>query len=121
MSSRRKFIQASGGAVAAAALLRTGALGQGATPAATPAVAIGDISVLPLKEPGKLIVHADQPLYEPWFVDNDPSNGQGFESALTYAIAEQLGFKLQSHTHQLYGHCSDCVAATPAKSRSSKG
>jgi Fur family transcriptional regulator, ferric uptake regulator len=36
-------------------------------------------------------------------------------------VAEQLGFKLQSHTHQLYGHCSDCVAATPGKSRSSKG
>jgi Fur family ferric uptake transcriptional regulator len=25
-------------------------------------------------------------------------------------IASQLGFTLESHTHQLYGHCSDCVA-----------
>jgi polar amino acid transport system substrate-binding protein len=88
------LIQLSGGAIAAAALTRTGLAGaaQGATPAATPSVAIGDISVLPLREEGKLIIHADQPLYEPWFVDNDPSNGQGFESALAYAIAEKLGF-----------------------------
>jgi Fur family ferric uptake transcriptional regulator len=34
-------------------------------------------------------------------------------------VAVQLGFKLQSHTHQLYGTCSDCTAA-PTKSRSSK-
>ncbi len=94
MTTRRKMIQLSGGAIAAAALARTGLAGaaQDATPAATPSVAIGDISTLPLREEGKLIIHADQPLYEPWFVDNDPSNGQGFESALAYAIAEKLGF-----------------------------
>lgn len=51
-----------------------------------------DNAALPLKQPGKLIVHADQPLYEPWFIDNDPTNGEGFESALVYALAEQLGF-----------------------------
>src|SRR5688500_7845336 len=92
MSTRRTFVQLSGAALAAAAFAR-GAAAQDATPAdATPSVAIGDISVLPLKEPGKLIIHTDEPLYEPWFVDNDPSNGQGFEGALAYAIAERLGF-----------------------------
>ncbi|MEO8178703.1 MAG: Fur family transcriptional regulator [Deltaproteobacteria bacterium] len=35
-------------------------------------------------------------------------------------VAEQLGFKLESHTHQLYGYCADCSAAS-AKSRGSKG
>jgi polar amino acid transport system substrate-binding protein len=39
-----------------------------------------------------LTVHADQPLYEPWFIDNDPTNGEGFESALVYALAEVMGF-----------------------------
>jgi polar amino acid transport system substrate-binding protein len=96
MSSRRKFIQVTGGALAATALTQRGSLAQegstAASPEASPSVAIGDISVLPLKEQGKLIVHADQPLYEPWFVDNDPKNGKGFESALTYALAEKLGF-----------------------------
>lgn len=93
MSNRRTFLRLSGGAIAATSLARTGLTGiaQDATPGASP-VAIGDISELPLKEPGKLVVHADQPLYEPWFVDNDPTNGQGFESALAYAIAERLGF-----------------------------
>ena len=34
----------------------------------------------------------DSPAYEPYFEDDDPSNGKGFESALAYAIAEELGF-----------------------------
>ncbi|HQR28445.1 MAG TPA: ABC transporter substrate-binding protein [Nocardioides sp.] len=42
--------------------------------------------------PGTLTVGTDSPAYEPWFVDNDPSNGKGFESAVAYAVAEQLGF-----------------------------
>jgi Fur family ferric uptake transcriptional regulator len=33
-------------------------------------------------------------------------------------VAEQMGFTLKSHTHQLYGYCGDCAAATtPAKTR----
>ena len=47
---------------------------------------------LPLKTSGHLTVGTDSPAYEPWFVDNDPSNGEGFESAVAYAVAEQLGF-----------------------------
>lgn len=47
---------------------------------------------LPLLTEGQLTVGTDSPAYEPWFVDNDPSNGKGFESAVTYAVAEQLGF-----------------------------
>jgi polar amino acid transport system substrate-binding protein len=96
MSTRRKMIQVSGGALALAAFGRAGiASAQEASPAATPEAAgvpIGDASALPLKEAGKLIVHTDQPVYAPWFIDNDPSNGQGFEGALTYVLAERLGF-----------------------------
>ncbi len=47
---------------------------------------------LALKQPGQLTVATDSPAYEPWFVDNDPTNGQGYESAVAYAVAEQLGF-----------------------------
>jgi polar amino acid transport system substrate-binding protein len=47
---------------------------------------------LPLLAPGTLTVGTDSPAYEPWFVDNDPSNGQGYESAVAYAVAGQLGF-----------------------------
>ena len=41
---------------------------------------------------GVLTVATDNPAYPPWFVDNDPSNGKGYESAVAYAIAEELGF-----------------------------
>ena len=47
---------------------------------------------LPLNAAGQLTVATDSPAYEPWFVDNDPTNGQGYESAVAYAVAERLGF-----------------------------
>ncbi|GAA4200267.1 ABC transporter substrate-binding protein [Microbispora amethystogenes] len=47
---------------------------------------------LKLTTPGKLTVGTDKPAYEPWFKNDDPSSGQGFESAVAYAVAGQLGF-----------------------------
>jgi polar amino acid transport system substrate-binding protein len=41
---------------------------------------------------GRLTVATDSPAYEPWFKGNDPSNGKGYESAVAYAVAQQLGF-----------------------------
>ncbi len=41
---------------------------------------------------GKLTVATDKPAYPPYFEDNDPTNGRGFESAVAYAIADQLGY-----------------------------
>jgi polar amino acid transport system substrate-binding protein len=40
---------------------------------------------------GKLTVATDSPAYTPWFVNNTPSNGKGYESGVTYAIAKELG------------------------------
>jgi polar amino acid transport system substrate-binding protein len=42
--------------------------------------------------PGTLTIGTDSPAYPPYFVDDDPSNGEGFESAVAYAVAGQLGF-----------------------------
>ena len=42
--------------------------------------------------PGTLTIGTDKPAYEPWFTNDDPSNGQGYESAVAFAIAERLGF-----------------------------
>jgi polar amino acid transport system substrate-binding protein len=42
---------------------------------------------------GKLTVATDKPAYPPWFEDNNPANGKGYESAVAYAVAKQLGFK----------------------------
>ncbi|MBB2912698.1 polar amino acid transport system substrate-binding protein [Streptosporangium becharense] len=47
---------------------------------------------LTLKTPGKLTVGTDKPAYEPWFKDDNPANGEGFESAVVYAVAGRLGF-----------------------------
>ena len=41
---------------------------------------------------GTLTVGTDKPAYPPYFEDDDPTNGKGFESAVAYAIADQLGF-----------------------------
>jgi len=50
-------------------------------------------STATFKTAGKLTVGTDNPVYEPWFKNNTPSNGKGYESAVTYAIAKKLGFK----------------------------
>ena len=42
--------------------------------------------------PGTLTVGTDSPAYDPWFAKNSPKNGQGFESAVAYAVADRLGF-----------------------------
>ena len=50
------------------------------------------VDQLPLYAKGKLTVATDDPAYSPWFIDNDPANGKGFESAVAYAVAEKMGF-----------------------------
>ncbi len=42
---------------------------------------------------GVLTVATDDPGYTPWFVNNTPTNGKGYESAVAYAIAGELGVK----------------------------
>lgn len=58
---------------------------------------------LPLANDGQLTIATDNPAYPPWFdggapkgstwKTNDPSNGKGYESAVAYAVARQLGFQ----------------------------
>lgn len=47
---------------------------------------------LPTLTEGTLTIGTSDPAYEPWMVDNDPTNGEGYESAVAYAVAEELGF-----------------------------
>jgi polar amino acid transport system substrate-binding protein len=48
---------------------------------------------LPTKIAGKITIGTDNPAYEPWFKDNKPQNGQGFEAAVAYQVADRLGYK----------------------------
>lgn len=41
---------------------------------------------------GKLTIATGEPAYYPWVIDDAPESGQGFESAVAYAVAEKLGF-----------------------------
>jgi len=54
-----------------------------------------------LYQRGVLTVATDKPAYPPWFEANNPSNGKGYEGAVTYAIAKQLGFT-RSQVHWAY-------------------
>lgn len=47
---------------------------------------------LPTLAKGVLTVATDNPAYPPWYVDDKPSNGKGYESAVAYAVAKQLGY-----------------------------
>jgi polar amino acid transport system substrate-binding protein len=46
---------------------------------------------LPTHEPGKLTVATGEPVFPPWMMEDDPANGEGFESAVVYALVDELG------------------------------
>jgi polar amino acid transport system substrate-binding protein len=41
---------------------------------------------------GKLTLATDKPVYPPWFADDKPENGKGFEGAVAAAVAKQMGY-----------------------------
>jgi polar amino acid transport system substrate-binding protein len=63
---------------------------------------------------GVLTVATDKPAYPPWFVSNDPANGKGYESAVAYAVATQLGFK-KSQVKWAYEPFNNSYAPGPKK------
>ncbi|MEV2241551.1 ABC transporter substrate-binding protein [Micromonospora sp. NPDC049891] len=80
-------------ATAAAVLLAASACTPQVQPAPMPTVSMACTKdSLPTETAGKLTIATDEPAYQPWFVDDKPDNGQGFESAVAYAVAEQLGY-----------------------------
>ncbi|MFJ9349518.1 ABC transporter substrate-binding protein [Streptomyces sp. NPDC101237] len=61
----------------------------GSSSSATATCAKGKLAT---RTSGKLTIATDEPAYEPWFKDDKPANGEGFESAVAYAVAKQLGY-----------------------------
>jgi polar amino acid transport system substrate-binding protein len=61
-----------------------------------------------------LTVATDQPVYPPWFDNNKPSDGKGYESAVAYAVAAQLGFS-QSQVKWAYEPFNNSYAPGPKK------
>ncbi len=62
------------------------------TAAPTTAATTQTTAALATLTPGTLTIGTSEPAYEPWVVDDDPTNQKGYESAVAYAVAEQLGF-----------------------------
>jgi polar amino acid transport system substrate-binding protein len=85
----------------AAAIAAIGALavacGSASTPSPTHSASAASCTYASIQKElytkGVLTVATDKPAYPPWFEDNNPANGKGFESAVAYAVAQQLGFK----------------------------
>lgn len=82
---RKNFLKAAVTAVVAASVLAVAAC------APTPAVK-ADPSALPTITAGKLTIGTGNPAYEPWVVGDKPESGEGYEAAVAYAVAAELGF-----------------------------
>lgn len=82
--ARRGFVAA---ALAAGLVSLAGcAAGASSEPAETAAAGVPAITE------GKLTVATGEPAFSPWVLDDDPASGKGFESAVIYAVADELGF-----------------------------
>jgi polar amino acid transport system substrate-binding protein len=100
MVSRNTLI-AAGGAVLVATALAACAPADENTSASTttsPSADACPAGALTTKTAGKLTIGTDNPAYEPWFSDNKPSNGKGFESAVAYQVAQRLGYAAENVT-----------------------
>jgi polar amino acid transport system substrate-binding protein len=77
---------------------------------------------LPLVNSGQLTVGTDNPAYPPWFGGtpkspwkvSDPNSGEGFESAVAYAVAKKLGFA-HSDVHWIVVPFNTSFAPGPKK------
>lgn len=87
----RRTVAAGAAALLLAALAACAPQEEGPSPGTTDGLRCDEAS-LKTRVSGKLTIGTDEPAYEPWFTDNDPGNGKGFESAVAYAVAERLGY-----------------------------
>lgn len=94
MVSRFTLLSAGGAAVVLAAVAGCSPVEENtaSTPSASSSADACPAGALTTRTAGKLTIGTDNPAYEPWFSDNDPKNGKGFESAVAYQIAQRLGY-----------------------------
>ncbi len=56
------------------------------------------VESLDLFAEGQLTIATGEPVFPPWMLDDDPTSGEGFESAVAYALAEEMGFAADAVT-----------------------
>lgn len=64
---------------------------ESATESASPSATCSPDSLQTLV-PKQLVIATGDPAFPPWVLDDDPTSGKGFESAVAYAVAEKLGY-----------------------------
>jgi polar amino acid transport system substrate-binding protein len=86
-------------AASACGTAKSGATAGSSAPGSNPCA----VKNLALQQPGTLTIGTDNPAYSPYFTggpghswtgqfNNDPYTGKGFEDAVAYAVAKQMGF-----------------------------
>jgi polar amino acid transport system substrate-binding protein len=89
-------MQKRGIAFAIAAALTLAACGSDAgQPAASGPSGGCAIDQLALRQAGVLTVSTGDVVYPPWMLNDDPAGGEGFENAMIYALAEEMGFSAE--------------------------
>jgi polar amino acid transport system substrate-binding protein len=109
----RRFVIAGTAALALSGLAACGSTGGGNTASGKVTCTYSGIQDA-LYQKGALTVATDKPAYSPWFENNNPANGKGYESAVAYAVAKQMGFKA-SAVHWAYEPFNDSYAPGPKK------
>ena len=91
--SGKQFIRGAAATLSIAALALTAACGSDTAQDAADNTQAnsGDLTQQTVT-PGKLTIATGDPAYEPWVLNDDPESGEGYEAAVAYAVAEQLGF-----------------------------
>jgi polar amino acid transport system substrate-binding protein len=113
----RAVILAATAMVAAAGLAACGSSSAGSSAGgstAAPASCSNSAIQSELFARGTLTVATDKPVYPPWFEANNPANGKGYESAVAYAVAKQLGFS-RGQVHWAYEPFDNSYAPGPKK------
>jgi polar amino acid transport system substrate-binding protein len=89
--SRRPALRTAVAASAASLVLLFAGCATAASPGAAPS---SDAAPSPddYVTPGKFTVATGETAYEPYVIDDDPASGEGFEAAVAYAVADELGF-----------------------------
>ena len=83
MTDRIPFLRTLAAGAALALMLATGA---------AQAQDTGTVDDARLIHPGFLTVGTSDPVYPPWMMNDSPESGEGFENALVYALAAEMGF-----------------------------
>jgi polar amino acid transport system substrate-binding protein len=100
MVSRNTLTATGGAALVLAALTGCAPVDEKSSPSASASASsnVCPAGALATKTAGKLTFGTDNPVYQPWFSDNKPSNGKGFESAVAYEVARRLGYSAENVT-----------------------